>query len=661
MDQAKTIQYKRPWLYPKQRDALFHDFRWGLIESTTKAGKTVGALAWLFEKALKCKNGQNLWWIAPIRAQAEIAFRRLCRGVPRDLYKANQSKLTITLVNGAVIWFLGSDNPDSLYGEDVYAAVIDEGSRCRQEAFFAVRSTLTATQGPIRIIGNVKGRKNWFYNLCRRAEQGMPDAKYAKITWKDAVEAKILAEKEVMDAKDKLPENVFRELYEAEPSDDSGNPFGLKAIAACCGPRSLADPIAFGIDLAKSTDWTWVIGIDADDCICFSERWQGPWNITKQRIIDIVGLTPALIDSTGVGDPIVEDVQKSCPNAEGYKFTSASKQQLMEGLAADIHQGLVHGVDDALRLELENFEYEFTKGGVRYCLAPETKVLTADLKWLPVGTIHPGTKLLAFDEYPAPGHRTRYWRTSIVESIDQKILPGYEITLADGTKITCSSQHLWLVEGGNKFFWITTEELRAPHPTSKSKRFAPHQLVKLADTWDSLTDYDAGYLAAAFDGEGCLTQKKRPDREKDWTLRMALAQKQNAFAAEIIRCLNKFNYQWACCSTSYTDVDSYSIVGGRIEILRALGELRPKRLLAKFNPDQIGQVVKRAKVPIISKRFVGDIAVTAIGTSTKTLIAEGFASHNSAPEGLHDDGVMAIGLARHRKRTASLGILAAYG
>ena len=36
-----TSVYQRPWLYAKQREAIFAPERYSLIESTTKAGKTV--------------------------------------------------------------------------------------------------------------------------------------------------------------------------------------------------------------------------------------------------------------------------------------------------------------------------------------------------------------------------------------------------------------------------------------------------------------------------------------------------------------------------------------------------------------------------------------------------------------------------------------------
>jgi hypothetical protein len=90
----------------------------------------------------------------------KVVFRRVKFSLPRKVYHANETELTVTLLNGAVLWFKGADHPDSLYGEDVYAAVIDEASRVKAEAWHAVRSTLTATEGPIRMIGNVKGRRH---------------------------------------------------------------------------------------------------------------------------------------------------------------------------------------------------------------------------------------------------------------------------------------------------------------------------------------------------------------------------------------------------------------------------------------------------------------------------------------------------------------------
>jgi len=370
----REIEYERPHLYTKQFDAIFCAERFGICEASTKSGKSAGCMAWLFEQALFQKPGRSVWWVAPILDTSRIMFRRLKMAIPRDFYHANETSSTLQLGNEVTIWFKGADKPDSLYGDDVFAAVIDEATRVKQDAWHAVRSTLTATRGPIRIIGNVKGRHNWMYQLARKAEAGAKDMHYAKLTAYDAVAAGVLALDEIENAKALLPERVFRELYLAEPSDDGGNPFGIEAIARCVvDGLSLKPPVVFGIDLAKSVDWTVIIGLDADGRVCYYERFQKPWEATMDAIVRVIGDVPTLVDSTGVGDPILEGLQvRSRPNGrvEGYKFSSTSKQQLMEGLAVAIHRQLVRFHAGPIKAELESFEYVVKPTYVSYS-APE--------------------------------------------------------------------------------------------------------------------------------------------------------------------------------------------------------------------------------------------------------------------------------------------------
>lgn len=362
--------YVRPYLYPKQLAAIFAPTRYAEIEASTKSGKTHGCIVWLLEQAFAARPGQHCWWVAPWYLAAEIAYDRAKRALPPQLYKSNDSKMTITLGNDVMIWFKSGEKPDALYGQDVVAAVIDEASRLREEAWHAVRSTLTATMGKVRLIGNVKGRKNWFWKLCRLAQAGQPDHTYSKLTYQDAVDGKIMNPREAEDARTVMPEAVWKELYQAEASDDQGNPFGQAYIELAKGPLSSNPPVVWGWDFARSVDFTWGVGVDAQGTICQSVRFQKPWGETMAEVVRLTGDAAAYGDSTGVGDAIVEQVQRSIPHFEGWKFTSQSKQQLMESLALDFQQGLIRGLPDDLAAECEAFEYVYSRIGVRYS-APE--------------------------------------------------------------------------------------------------------------------------------------------------------------------------------------------------------------------------------------------------------------------------------------------------
>ncbi len=400
MSGGKVIQYGGADLYPKQREAIYAPERLSLIEAGVKCGKTVGCLAWLLEQALSGKEGMNYWWGAPVFTQAAIGFNRMSLKLPKGFYKANQSKLTITLVNGARIWFKSCEHWNDLYGEDVYAAVIDEASRTRPEAWEAIRSTMVATGGPVRMIGNVHGRNNWFYKLCRIAEKGAEGMAYHRITWEDAVEAGVFPRAEVDSARidyERLGKlGLFNQLFNAVATAEDENPFGLKAIEDCLiegetmkvqasGDAKWENgedlwPRAAGIDLAgrgaqninptadtHDRDFTAIIKLDREGTATHVERFRDAHQTTQERLLAALGPTMALVDSTGAGDQQVEAMQKRVgPRVEGFVFTQRSRQDLLEGLGLALGENRLRFPDGPLRDELDSFEYAYTGGGVRF-------------------------------------------------------------------------------------------------------------------------------------------------------------------------------------------------------------------------------------------------------------------------------------------------------
>jgi hypothetical protein len=235
-----AIEYGRPPLYPQQAQAIFgcidhapslpacvlgKHARYAITEASTKSGKTHGCIAWLLELALiNGTPGRRYWWVAPTYRQADIAYRRMRRAVRLlDQVRTNESDRTIQLPNGAVFEFRTAEHPDTLYGEDVWGVVLDEATRMRRAAWVAIRTTLTATEAPVRIIGNVKGSRNWAYQLAREAEKrstaGDTAWHYAHITAMDAVAAGVLSAEEIEDARRTLNAADFAELYEARASE----------------------------------------------------------------------------------------------------------------------------------------------------------------------------------------------------------------------------------------------------------------------------------------------------------------------------------------------------------------------------------------------------------------------------------------------------------
>jgi hypothetical protein len=251
-----------------------------------------------------------------------------------------------------------------------------------------------------------------------------------------------------------------------------------------------------------------------------------------------------------------------------------------------------------------------------FCVGSKTRVLTADLKWVEAGSVAEGDVLAGFDEN-VPETGKRRWQPSVVESVDRVIKPSYKITLSDGTQVVCSEDHQWLVETlGKRKQWMTTEQIKEGY-----------KLLRVTDTWEDDTSNGGGYLAGAFDGEGCLIQNNHG------TLAMSISQKDNYL-------LNRVKSELDARSIRYGVYDS-GISGGEVfslaitrkrDILRLLGSVRPGRLLPKFKMENLGGFSAFAYPTIVSKEKLGETEVVAIQTSSRTYIAEGLASHNCYKE-----------------------------
>lgn len=213
-----------PRLTSYQKRILNSKARFTITEASTKVGKTFSHIIWLYGKAHEGEDfqGRNFWWVAPVFNQSKIAFNRLRRYLAATkMYRFNETNLIIYCPNGAEIHFKSAEKPDNLYGEDVYACVFDEAPRAREEAWFALRSTLTSTNAPCKLIGNFGGISNWVHKLKDKSKSDK-EYEYFKVTCWDAVAEGIIDEEEVLQAKRDLPEKIFKELYEAEQSEDEG-------------------------------------------------------------------------------------------------------------------------------------------------------------------------------------------------------------------------------------------------------------------------------------------------------------------------------------------------------------------------------------------------------------------------------------------------------
>ena len=350
------MRIELPTPHANQEKILNADKRFIVVMCGRRFGKSELSQILIIKEALK---GGQVAYITPTYGLAQVFFERLAKVLP---FKSNISKLKIYCPNEGSIEFFTGERLDNLRGRKFHLVIVDEA------AFIAdledgwnnsIRPTLTDYEGKAVFLSTPRG-KNFFYSLFMK--QGENDWQSFKFSTYDNPH---INPREIDEARIQLPEVVFEQEYMANPSENSANPFGNAFIKRCVKPISAQPIVCYGIDLAKSVDYTVIIGLDKDGNVAYFDRFQMDWHNTKETIKRLPP-APIVVDSTGVGDPILEDLLREGVNIEGLKFTSQSKQQLMEGLASAIQQVRIGFPEGVIVDELDVFEYQFTSHGVRY-------------------------------------------------------------------------------------------------------------------------------------------------------------------------------------------------------------------------------------------------------------------------------------------------------
>lgn len=276
-----------------------------------------------------------------------------------------------------------------------------------------------------------------------------------------------------------------------------------------------------------------------------------------------------------------------------------------------------------------------------HCVAPDTKILTADLRYVSAGAIEEGMSLLGFDEERVGNRRS--FRSSEVKDVRRALQPSYRLTFDDGTVVVCSDNHQWLTSWGtNKRRWLPTSRLL---PTRGAK--AGSRVVRLLDVWETDDSRSSGYLAGLYDGEGSLNQRvvSNPNGVAN---QLVFTQNDGVVLDATASLLRDRGYTFSTQRVERTNPawlpTTQLVISRRPDLLRLLGSVRPDRLLNKLNVDMLGSIPTSRSARLVAKEFLGDTEVVVIQTTTSTYIAEGLASHNcdvqqKVPLGFNRDSV----------------------
>ena len=353
----------------KARDARFRTVCTG-----RRFGKTLCMAAEILDRGGGDAGG-DYGWVAPTYTVADRgidAFRAIAPDFVRIVGRMPARAEFEGAAGACRVWFLSADNPDGIRGFGFRGLVVDEAAAIPVNVWnYVLRPTLAQTLGWGVFISTPAGR-NWFYDMFTRGVERQPG--FRSFTFPSNVSPYFPAQ-EWEEARRTLPEDVFRQEYMAEFLEDSAGVFrGVDGcLVADLGVRSeelgVGGTVLVGCDIAKHTDWTVLVAIDAKTGRCLEmERFnQLDWPVQRERIAAFVKRWRArlVMDATGVGDPVFDDLCRVLPQVEGFRITAQTKRELVQGLMVAVEQRRVSWPSswDVMTAEMKRYEYEIGPTG----------------------------------------------------------------------------------------------------------------------------------------------------------------------------------------------------------------------------------------------------------------------------------------------------------
>lgn len=364
-------------LMPHQVDAIRTPQRFKVLIWHRRARKTTTALIELVKQSQLQVGGY--WHLFPTYSEAKDAVWRnpamLFRIVPEQwITRKNEQELVVYLKNGSYIQLKGADDPDALRGAAPLGIIFDEFATQKIEAWKVMEPVLRANGGWAWFVSTPKG-KNHAFEYFERGLQGNPEWKSSLLK---ASTSGIIDAFQLNEMKAGMSESFYNQELECEFLDGQGSVFrGVRDItSATPKPPEGGKRYVIGADLAKLRDFTVLTVYDTSiNNQVYQDRFQTlEWTFQKKKIQALsqhYNNALVVIDATGLGDPIADDLIRANVPVEAFKITETTKKELVEKLSIWIEQKRIRvlNIEETVR-EFEQFTYKLGETGKVHYGAP---------------------------------------------------------------------------------------------------------------------------------------------------------------------------------------------------------------------------------------------------------------------------------------------------
>ena len=309
------------------------------------------------------KQGKKIIW-----DNIDMDGFKLLDHIPKGIIKnKNENELKVELTNGSYVQIIGTDNIDSVMGSNPFGCIFTEFSLQHREAWDYIRPILAVNGGWAVFVFTPRGT-NHAWELLQMAKDN--PKWFTQILTVD--DTGVMSKEDLDEERKQMPDDLFQQEYYCKFIDGASQFF--RGIEKVIDSNPFEQPESNheykqGTDLGKSNDYTVITTIDLNTFrVGKQERFnQIDYNLQKAKIISTYSRfnRPIMtIDSTGVGDPISDDLSKDIPNLERYTFTQRSRMDLLTHLQLLIQQQKIKIPNDPILIaELKSFEYDISDNG----------------------------------------------------------------------------------------------------------------------------------------------------------------------------------------------------------------------------------------------------------------------------------------------------------
>jgi hypothetical protein len=339
------------------------------------------------------------WWVGLSWRSASMkrAFRivtyyarRILRSLGiTDRGYINRSTYEVKIPRLGEIWFRTADNPESMAGEGIFGAVLDEFSLMSEIVWTEYVQATLLDYGGWAAFGGVPKGHNWAANLWRSAAEREGWCQIHATSYDNPFMSRDRLDK----IRDENPELIFRQEYLAEIVSGEGQVFRRIMEAAILTPPPGPIPgraYVAGVDIANEADFTAISVIDpVARHQVYLDRFNRVGYLALEDRIEVAyrrwNVQTMVIEDNSIGQPVIDHLRRRGLRIVPFHTSHASKQPLIQELQSAFEHDAIRILNDPVQVnELQSYESKPTAAGYSYA-APagmhDDTVMALALSW----------------------------------------------------------------------------------------------------------------------------------------------------------------------------------------------------------------------------------------------------------------------------------------